>query len=135
MKPQHAIFALGILGSVLCTILFVRLTGASSSPPRSPAASASSAGSGSAGYLTGIDEDAAAKAFATSPPAKDACRQATGASCPPGFVLVASCVDGHKVYAPAGNYVRGRKDTGGYERRITDPEPIVVPMSFDWCAR
>lgn len=51
-----------------------------------------------------------------------------------GYTIVASCPDGSSVYAPQGFYVRGRPDTGGYTRRNTDPDPIVVPLSYDWCA-
>lgn len=73
------------------------------------------------------------------PPVNDMFRAEHGAfacrvGCPFDFTLVANCEDGTKVYAPRGLYVRGAPGTGGYTHRKTDPEPIVVPLSYDWCA-
>lgn len=92
-------------------------------------------GSGSAAvFETAVDEAKANKLFHDAH-GKDACHTKTGRlDCAAALTLVANCTDGTQVYAPAALYVRGRPDTGGYTRRNTDPDPIVVPLSYDWCA-
>lgn len=100
-------------------------------------------GSGSSAvFETAVDEAKANKLFHDAH-GKDACHEiqgtplakAAGYVCPSGMTLVANCTDGTHVYAPAALYVRGRPDTGGYTRRNNDPEPVVVPLSYDWCAQ
>lgn len=94
---------------------------------------AAAPGSAGSGYTTVVDEKKANELFHADH-GKTARHTTDGKSLGDSWALVANCEDGSKVWAPYALYVRARADSGGYTRRKTDPEPIVVPLSYDWCA-